>query len=426
MEPIEEDADEEVGARGRAARSGGWRRRATSSGRSAGCWTARAMPWRTRCGGSPARCRRRRGIHRRRGCHCTSGRRSGSDWNGATASPPSRRARAGRVTVSREVTATAAGTAIGRRGAPGGLRAGSAAEDPEAGRPAVWPGRSRSGSGGAGRRRRSPTVADRVPGRPGDAGEPRDDLPVAVRAGPRRATPGAGPMPAHRDATAARPRGRRRTARPDPRHGQHLRTAAPRSPTGPCPATGKATSSSGEGSRSAVGTLVERTTRFVLLLHLAETARAAVNVEAAMRKAIATLPAELRRSITWDQGSGDGQPRAVHDRDRDHRSTSVTRTARGSEARTRTPTGCCASTCPRAPTSPSAHRRRPPPRSRAASTTVLARPSDYMTPSEATRRSLRPPPEPATDQVVPCSWQATSWPSLCVQMLRREEHPPRP
>ena len=58
----------------------------------------------------------------------------------------------------------------------------------------------------------------------------------------------------------------------------------------------------GEGGRSAVGTLVERTTRLVLLLHL-ENGRSAVNVEAAMRKAIATLPDELVRSITWDQGA---------------------------------------------------------------------------------------------------------------------------
>ncbi len=58
----------------------------------------------------------------------------------------------------------------------------------------------------------------------------------------------------------------------------------------------------GEGGRSAVGTLVERTTRLVLLLHL-EGDRSAVNVEAAMRRAVATLPAELRRSITWDQGA---------------------------------------------------------------------------------------------------------------------------
>lgn len=58
----------------------------------------------------------------------------------------------------------------------------------------------------------------------------------------------------------------------------------------------------GEGGRSAVGTLVERTTRLVLLLHLGGD-RSAVTVEAAMRKTIATLPTELRRSITWDQGA---------------------------------------------------------------------------------------------------------------------------
>jgi transposase, IS30 family len=58
----------------------------------------------------------------------------------------------------------------------------------------------------------------------------------------------------------------------------------------------------GEGSRSAVGTLVERSTRLVLLLHLGGD-RSAVTVEKAMRKAIAELPDELVRSITWDQGA---------------------------------------------------------------------------------------------------------------------------
>jgi IS30 family transposase len=58
----------------------------------------------------------------------------------------------------------------------------------------------------------------------------------------------------------------------------------------------------GANNRSAVGTLVERSTRFVLLLHLPGD-HGAISVEAAMRKAIATLPKELLRSITWDQGS---------------------------------------------------------------------------------------------------------------------------
>jgi IS30 family transposase len=57
----------------------------------------------------------------------------------------------------------------------------------------------------------------------------------------------------------------------------------------------------GEGSRSAVGTLVERKSRYLLLLHLSGDHSAAA-VDAAMRKAVATLPNELCRSITWDQG----------------------------------------------------------------------------------------------------------------------------
>ena len=57
----------------------------------------------------------------------------------------------------------------------------------------------------------------------------------------------------------------------------------------------------GANGRSAVGTLVERSTRFVLLLHLAKD-HSAATVEDAMRRAIATLPGELVRSVTWDQG----------------------------------------------------------------------------------------------------------------------------
>jgi IS30 family transposase len=58
----------------------------------------------------------------------------------------------------------------------------------------------------------------------------------------------------------------------------------------------------GTNSRSAVGTLVERSTRLVLLLHLPN-GHGAKDVEVAMCKAIATLPSELARSVTWDQGT---------------------------------------------------------------------------------------------------------------------------
>jgi IS30 family transposase len=57
----------------------------------------------------------------------------------------------------------------------------------------------------------------------------------------------------------------------------------------------------GKGGRSAIGTLVERSTRFVLLLHLPHGYGAAA-VAAAMTGAMGTLPVQLRRSLTWDQG----------------------------------------------------------------------------------------------------------------------------
>jgi transposase, IS30 family len=57
----------------------------------------------------------------------------------------------------------------------------------------------------------------------------------------------------------------------------------------------------GKAKRSAVGTLVERTTRYVMLLHLPQ-GRNADAVAAAMTKAITRLPAQLARSVTWDQG----------------------------------------------------------------------------------------------------------------------------
>jgi IS30 family transposase len=57
----------------------------------------------------------------------------------------------------------------------------------------------------------------------------------------------------------------------------------------------------GENNHSAIGTLVERTTRYLLLLHLPD-GREAIKVNEAMKSAIAGLPAELVRTLTWDQG----------------------------------------------------------------------------------------------------------------------------
>jgi IS30 family transposase len=57
----------------------------------------------------------------------------------------------------------------------------------------------------------------------------------------------------------------------------------------------------GARNASAIGTLVERSTRFVLLLHLPRGHDPAA-VAGAMTAAMSTLPAALRRSLTWDQG----------------------------------------------------------------------------------------------------------------------------
>ena len=58
----------------------------------------------------------------------------------------------------------------------------------------------------------------------------------------------------------------------------------------------------GRKNQSAIGTLVERTTRFVMLLHLPD-GHNARQVGAALIDTINSLPPHLRRSITWDQGS---------------------------------------------------------------------------------------------------------------------------
>jgi IS30 family transposase len=69
---------------------------------------------------------------------------------------------------------------------------------------------------------------------------------------------------------------------------------------------------------SAIGTLVERSTRFTMLLHLppmeahggprvkngpALAGHGAEAVSDAIADAISTLPEQLRRSLTWDQGA---------------------------------------------------------------------------------------------------------------------------
>jgi transposase, IS30 family len=64
-------------------------------------------------------------------------------------------------------------------------------------------------------------------------------------------------------------------------------------------------------NNSAIGTLVERSTRFTMLLHLPDD-HTAETVATAMIAAMRELPEHLRRSITWDRGSEMAQWRTIH------------------------------------------------------------------------------------------------------------------
>ncbi|MDQ1010598.1 IS30 family transposase [Streptomyces sp. V4I23] len=58
----------------------------------------------------------------------------------------------------------------------------------------------------------------------------------------------------------------------------------------------------GKDGRSAIGTLVERSTRYVMLVHLPH-GHSALATRNALATTVQTLPPHLWRSLTWDQGS---------------------------------------------------------------------------------------------------------------------------
>jgi IS30 family transposase len=66
----------------------------------------------------------------------------------------------------------------------------------------------------------------------------------------------------------------------------------------------------GAANRSAIGTLVERTTRYVLLVHL-PTEHTANTTCAGVVNMMSDLPAKLRRSLTWDQGKEMAEHRQI-------------------------------------------------------------------------------------------------------------------
>lgn len=104
---------------------------------------------------------------------------------------------------------------------------------------------------------------------------------------------------------------------------------------------------------SANGTLLERSTRYVMLLRLSH-GRDAEQIRRAMATTVRSLPRHLTRSITWDQGS-ETVAHGAFTTATDIRSTSVTRPALAARLRRKHPPACSESTLPRAPICLRAH-----------------------------------------------------------------------
>jgi hypothetical protein len=102
----------------------------------------------------------------------------------------------------------------------------------------------------------------------------------------------------------------------------------------------------GRMSRSAIGTLVDRRTGYLRLVHLPD-GHTAEQLRVGMLPVLTRLPALARQTLTWDQGS----EMACHDLLAEYFADGIffaIPAVPGCVARTRTPTGCSASTSARA------------------------------------------------------------------------------
>ncbi len=75
----------------------------------------------------------------------------------------------------------------------------------------------------------------------------------------------------------------------------------------------------GAGNRSAIGTLVERRTRYLILIHVPTGRPTAEAMCEGIIAALGQLPAQLRRTLTWDQG----KELAMHQQISEHTGTRV-------------------------------------------------------------------------------------------------------
>ncbi|WP_237280520.1 IS30 family transposase [Subtercola vilae] len=146
------------------------------------------------------------------------------------------------------------------------------------------------------------SVGERLPRRSKDAGEYRDDLPGDLYSGSRRTeTRDRSRDAARTDSTKTEPRSRA-TNEPVRRHDGAHRQRPTEADDRAIPGHWEGDLIIGTMSRSAIGTLVERSSRFVSLVHLPHD-HTAETVRDGLVKTVSQLPIALRRSLTWDQGS---------------------------------------------------------------------------------------------------------------------------
>jgi hypothetical protein len=157
-----------------------------------------------------------------------------------------------------------------------------------------------------------------------------------------------------------------------------------------------------KASNSAVGTIVERMTGYLTLLHLPD-GHGATAVAGAVIDRMSALPAWFTRTLTWDRGSVMARHQAITD------ATGIgvyfaDPTPPGSAAATRTPTACSASTSqghrpvrldPRPAPGHRQRAQRPPPQG--LRLPHAPRATHYSSP---TTNALQPPPESAEGEVL--------------------------